>query len=184
MPSRPDFEAKIRNGLAEFNHLIGPGLMDGKEISFLRVLRTHAGKYHQAPIIKVADGVSLKTLVHELGHWMEDERPELLKTMHDFWKRRTQGDAFEDLATLYPDGLGRKMQGEFAKKDQWISPYMGKVYFEKNKALSTLPGPGKTFAATELVSMGLEMLWKDPVQLALKDPEYFDLIWGIIHGLN
>lgn len=183
MPSRPAFERKIQKGLDAFNELIGPGLLDGKAISFLR-MPGRAGKLQDLPIVRLSDSVKTHTLVHELAHWMEDERPELFKTMKEFWERRTAGDDFEDISTLIPHGLGDNMKGEYAKKDQWISPYMGKVYFQKGKNLTTRPVPGAKFAATELLSMGLEYMWKDPVQLALRDPEYFDLLWGIIHGIS
>ncbi|WP_214084134.1 hypothetical protein [Methanoculleus sp.] len=39
-------------------------------------------------------------------------------------------------------------------------------------------------AYTELVSMGLQELYVDPVRLLEKDPEYFRWLVGIIHGVT
>ena len=54
------------------------------------------------------------------------------------------------------------------KKDKFIDPYMGKIYND---------------GATELLSMGLEMLYRNPTKLAREDPELFNLILKIINGL-
>jgi hypothetical protein len=56
---------------------------------------------------------------------------------------------------------------EIAFKDKWMHPYMGKIY-------STVD--------TELMSMGLEFLYRDPVGLARQDPEFFDLLVRLIKG--
>ena len=36
--------------------------------------------------------------------------------------------------------------------------------------------------ATEIVSMGLELLYEDPYNFAKADPEFFDFIMGILDG--
>jgi hypothetical protein len=35
---------------------------------------------------------------------------------------------------------------------------------------------------TEVVSMGLEQLHRDPVKFAKDDPEYFNFVMGALHG--
>jgi hypothetical protein len=52
-------------------------------------------------------------------------------------------------------------KSEKTRRDKFLDPYMGKDY-------------GRT--ATEILSMGLEMFYADPVQLAENDPDYFDFI--------
>jgi hypothetical protein len=37
-------------------------------------------------------------------------------------------------------------------------------------------------SATEVLSMGLERLYRDPAKFAEQDAEYFKLIVGILHG--
>lgn len=43
---------------------------------------------------------------------------------------------------------------------------------------------GKTYAnnRTEVFSMGMEQLYKDPINFAEDDPEYFKFIVGVLRG--
>ena len=43
---------------------------------------------------------------------------------------------------------------------------------------------GKTYAnnSTEVFSMGMEQLYKDPISFAEDDPEYFKFIVGVLRG--
>ena len=60
---------------------------------------------------------------------------------------------------------------EFAKKDDFITPYMGKIY-----------EAGRPGAPTEIVSMGLQHYTKSTAILAKEDPEYFDFIYNLLRG--
>ena len=51
----------------------------------------------------------------------------------------------------------------------WISDYMGRYYYDDPNA-------------TELASMAMEYLYTDPMRLATRDPELFDIVVGYCHG--
>ena len=105
---------------------------------------------------------------HEYGHLLEDSNNDVHKKVYQFLQDRTKGESEIQLNKLLPDhGYGSE---EYVKKDKFIEPYMGKSY------------TGKT--NTEILSMGLQMIMEDPYRLAIQDPEYFDLIIGILHGVE
>ena len=41
---------------------------------------------------------------------------------------------------------------------------------------------GDTYS-TEIISMGMQEMWHDPVGFATKDPDYFDFIIDLLRGL-
>jgi hypothetical protein len=62
---------------------------------------------------------------------------------------------------------------ERTRVDRFIDPYMGKNYV----------WGGRRYA-TEILSMGLEMYYSDPIRLAREDPEYFDFIYAVTRGME
>lgn len=102
-------------------------------------------------------GASKKTAIHELGHRMEDVMESILRSERIFYDRRTDGEKLEWLGA----GYGRD---EKTRKDDFIKPYMGKDYGG---------------SAYELVSMGFELAYCDPLELA-KDPDMESWIYGLL----
>ena len=103
------------------------------------------------------------TVIHELSHWIEYSVPEIKKEVVEFYNRRTKGEK----AVKLKDVTGIKSYGdnETTKVDKWMRPYMGKVY------------PNKS---TEILSMGLELMYRNPAALAKHDPEMFDFIYSVV----
>ena len=94
--------------------------------------------------------------LHELGHAIEKDSGEAFwEYRKKFYDSRTQGD---ELQRLY-----RGNDTELYKKDKWSDPYMGKVY-------------SGTESASELISMGLEELYNNPLKFAESDPDFFDFV--------
>ena len=62
-----------------------------------------------------------------------------------------------------------KLLPEKAWFDKFIDKYMGKFYKD---------------GATEILSMGLQMFYTNPVALAKQDPEYFDFIYSVVRMGN
>lgn len=100
---------------------------------------------------------SLETAIHELGHRFERAVPAIRDMEELFYKRRTAGERLEWLGSGYS-------RSEVTRKDNFISPYMGKDYNNK---------------AYELVSMGFQYAYTDPVKLAT-DPDMQSWIYGIL----
>jgi len=110
------------------------------------------------------------TVIHELGHYLEDNNSFVHQEAVDFYNRRTAGDQLESLRSL----TGRPYRSsERTRKDNWFDPYVGKEYLDAS-------GNRKY---TEIISMGMQYIWKDPASFAAKDPEYFDFIMNVLRGL-
>ncbi len=124
--------------------LSGRGFCSGSEIS-LGLDYSNLGKSQ------------LTTAIHELGHRMETANPNIVRLEKEFYDRRTKGENLEWL------GKGYK-KDEKTRKDNFISPYMGKDY------------GGTDF---ELLSMGMQIYFSEPYRL-MKDPDMFKFISGIL----
>jgi hypothetical protein len=118
--------------------------------------RKHASSYARGNSINLTrDGGQCEwTVVHELGHWLEQQDTNVLEAAREFYARRTKG---EDLPRLNTYGSGYAAD-EWTRRDAWLDPYAGKDYAGR---------------ATELVSMGVQFLVKDPLWFAEGDPEHF-----------
>lgn len=125
------------------------------------------------------DGVRRTTPFHEIGHMVEFLNPNALHISKDFVKKRTEGEPEIGLVSLFP-GYKYNRQ-EKVKKDDFISPYIGKVYDN----------------ATEVLSIGLEQIFEPQEQIKYihidengrkrsvtsiitDDEEYLHLIIGLI----
>lgn len=111
--------------------------------------------------LAISPGIGLRnpfrTAVHELSHRQEYVNPDILKAEKEFYEYRTKN---EKLARLR-DVTGIKYRKEeVTRVDNFIDPYMGKDYGGR---------------AYELLSMGVETLYAEPLKLA-KDPEMFEWI--------
>jgi hypothetical protein len=127
--------------------------------------RRRASYNDKTNTMNVYPGIQNFIVVHEMGHWLEDNNPIVKKIIRDFYAQRTRGDVPESIRTL--TGVNEYRDDEMTLKDKWPSVYIGKIYSD---------------GATEVLSMGLEMMFKDPIGFADTDAEYFDLIWRILRG--
>lgn len=122
-----------------------------------------------------ASGVRATTPFHEVGHMVEHFNPDVLRIEKEFVDGRTKGEAQTRLADLFPGWDYDYM--ETTKKDNFISPYIGKYYDN----------------ATEVLSVGLESLFepgegqpkrvvngKIELSKITDDEEYLNLILGLI----
>ena len=124
--------------------------------------------------IQVQTGESVSTVVHEYGHAIDagvkvgDES--ILKRSLEFKAHRLKGETPIELNTKFPwyDPGERGAADEFGKAmPESHAYYTGKDY-----------GDG----ATEIVSMGLQLLYEHPVQFARQDPQFCKYILGILDG--
>ena len=98
-----------------------------------------------------------ETAVHELGHRFERSVPGIKEQEKAFYDRRTAGLPLEWLGSGY-------RKDEVTRKDDFTHPYMGKDYGG---------------SAYELVSMGFEYAYTDPLKL-MKDPDMQQWIFGLL----
>jgi len=105
-----------------------------------------------------------------MGHWWEDHDPAAFSKALSFWQRRTKRESFQQLNKIFPhEGYP---DHEVTKPDQFMDPYSGKVYTET----------GKGITATEILSVGLEKMYTQPVAFAKNDPDYFDFMYSTLRG--
>ncbi|MDQ8673500.1 phage head morphogenesis protein [Enterococcus faecalis] len=115
------------------------------------------------------------TPFHEIGHLIECFNPDVVRIEKEFIEARTRGEIPTRLSEIFP-GSGYSNR-EVTKKDNFISPYIGKVY------------PN----ATEVLSVGLESLFEPqggqlksiingrPIKKYITDDEEFlNLVIGLI----
>ena len=113
-------------------------------------------------------------IVHELGHWMEDCSDDIARKIRAFLVRRAGTEELQSLQNLSP---GRSFRAsEVAVRDNFIDPYIGKYY----GASGGRQGDWSQVVASEVLSMGLQYMYEDPLTFARKDPEMFDLIFDIV----
>jgi hypothetical protein len=109
---------------------------------------------------------SLKSTAHELAHRMEATIPGVKEMEKAFYDRRTAGEDAKPLRTL--TGIYEYKMSEIARKDSFLSPYMGRDY---------------NGTAYEILSMGLESLAGGDYDIVKNDPDYAAFIVGLLAGL-
>ena len=113
------------------------------------------------------------TFIHEIAHQIEDSNPEIKKAVNDFLDYRiakagTKNVKLKDvLQGSYWDNEVGNEDGFRKAFGEHRAYYVGKRYVQ---------------GSTEVLSMGLEELYNNPVALAKNDPEFFRFIVGIIRG--
>jgi hypothetical protein len=132
-------------------------------------VRAYASKSKSMIMVKADE--SAGTMVHEMGHHVEYRLPGALKAAQEFLDHRVGSQPLVGLRKQLGGGYRSDEMGRdddfakaFGKDNAW---YVGKHY---------------SHGSTEIVSMGVELLYNDPVGFAEKDPEYFKFIVGILDG--
>lgn len=122
-------------------------------------------------LIALSNAPDPATVAHEMGHFIEKNKKGVKEKASEFLKYRTEDTPIIDIGTL-PGGSS--MEGEKVHLDSF-----GKAMDPISAAYA-----GKIYAggSTELVSMGLENLYRDPAGFAKKDPEYCQWIIGILRS--
>jgi len=134
---------------------------DSVNAGTLSVKKTSRGYYsnYRREIAISGDGKShsFATAVHEVGHRMEDKHKGILDAESKFYSRRTKGEELKWLGSGYA-------KYEVTRKDKFIDAYMGKDYGGR---------------AYELVSMGFQYAYTEPLTLA-KDKDMQTWIYGLL----
>lgn len=128
-------------------------------------------------------GDDTRTYIHELGHQIEFGNREAAEYAGDFLRRRTSGDEVVSFADQFgahyrpdergsDDEFGKAIQSVFAASYgktsvEMLANYTGKIYSD---------------GSTEVLSIGLELLHENPKAFAEADPEWFDLVSGVLTG--
>ncbi len=150
---------EVQSDLATFYRMTG-GRLSRLEYTTIRQSRSAAA--HWSGQLYVGSSFGKRTFFHELAHLLEED-PKIVEVARNFLEKRRESATVYSLSSL--TGNTRYKSNEGAYKDAWHDPYVGKVYSN----------------ATEVISMGMQMLASPDVLLALhsKDPGHLALILGL-----
>ena len=121
-------------------------------------------------------------IVHELGHVLEFTRPQAAR---GFLTTRVGDEQPQQLKKLYPET--EYEENEWGAKDDFTKAFIesettneSHQKYAERRAFYT----GKHYSSgwTEVTSMGLEQMYRAPLQFAENDPEYFRFMLGVIDG--
>jgi hypothetical protein len=112
-------------------------------------------------------------VVHEWGHYLENQRPAVYQACVEFLNRRYQeavrsglGESAEVKPLKELTKVDAYQPYEVAFRDRFRDPYVGKVYRDASN--------------TEVMSMGLQYLYENPLRFRSEDPEHYYLTLGLI----
>lgn len=142
----------------------------------VRVIVEDAGNraYYSNGVIALGDNLDPATAAHEIGHHIESHGTNQYSGV-GFLKKRTEG--YGDVKSLAEDFPANKFRStevywddEFRKAfpNPVMAAYAGKYY--------------NGFRATEIISMGVELLFSNPLAFARSDPEFCRFIIGVLRG--
>ena len=106
--------------------------------------------------------------VHEIGHWYELNLPGVKEKAINYWKSRTGNLGKDKVSEMNTYGYN----GMRASKGKFKQEYNGKIY----------PNGVGEIGATEIVSLGVEQMFRNPVAFAKSDPDYFAFVYDIMRG--
>ncbi|RKT01092.1 hypothetical protein [Chryseobacterium defluvii] len=146
------------------------GYNDDKTIAFLKT-SGREGFDSIGRTVNINTSSSKYTIMHELAHSIELDESMLKKSV-DFLERRTKGGEFKYLK----DDVNKAFNGnEMYREGGFFNPYVGKHY--KADADSVVSYKG--IAATEIYSMGIEEMYRNPTVFYMKDPDHFMFIFNL-----
>lgn len=128
-------------------------------------LRGHGRAFARGHSVNLSKYDELKTVLHEYAHLIENRNDSVRKATTAWRDARTAGEELVRLKDLFPRS-GYKAN-ERTRADGFFSPYVGKVY---------------PHGSTEVLSMGLEAMWEDPLKFWRDDPDHFRLIFDFLRG--
>ena len=122
--------------------------------------------------IQINEDVPASTVVHEFAHMLEDI-PAVKEAENDLLSRRIDPDETINMR-------GKFKYHNFEESETGNKDDFGKVFGDDGASAYYA---GKTYedGSGELVSMGIEMMFKDPVTLT-KDRELFDFVSSVMDG--
>jgi hypothetical protein len=106
------------------------------------------------------------TVAHEIGHFLEDNNSIIHDRCQDFYNQITQG------------GTKRLLKDDFPNEDYDANEYYIPVKDMPVYATKYMKG------ATELFSVGMEYLYKNPIKFSQDYPEYFNFIISLIKKVS
>ena len=164
-----------KDAKALLEKIVAPDVFPRQPVN-VRKLRDGSRAFQRGDAINLSAQAKLPTFVHETMHFVEQFNPHVHERCVAFLQERTKGEAPQLLRVV--TGHKGYDSSERTRKDKFFDPYCGKLYEHPNRDGSM------NVTATEILSMGVERLVKNPVRFLREDREYatmcLNLIWGNI----
>ena len=181
--------AKSREDLAHSMSEV-VGRVVSKEMTPTAVCHVEAYRgraYQSGNRIYIAGDDDLGTYIHEYAHFIEEHIPHAHRRCQQFLKMRCERDPDAKIVRLKDIVSGGRYDAdEVCIADKFFKPYCGKLYGyktgEDGKPKLNAAGDGYDVSATEILSMGLEKVFRDPKGFYEKDREYFDFVVNLLQG--
>lgn len=160
----------VNEGLQAFKEYVGVNTLKNRPVKIFEMegKSSKAKRAFATPTtgeIYLSPNNTASVVIHELGHILEENDAAMHKKVEAFIAKRTQGEKYEKLSKITGDkGYN---SSEVTLKDHWVHPYMGKKIHGTN---------------SEMISVGLELFHRNPIEFATKDPECFAFIYNTVRG--
>ncbi len=165
--AEPTIAANIKASDDFINPLFSRGLEDSTKIRWTAKKKPdYRDNYDDK---QINSGVESRPAIaiHERGHVIEHKLPSIGNRSLEFLKYRVRDEQAKPMGSNYAEHeIG--YDDDFRKFFGDAGRYAGKKYTDQN--------------ASEILSMGLQALYEDPVGFAQKDPEYAKYVIGVLRG--
>lgn len=163
----------LREGVSWLNGKIDHAVFNGEVVvKASKIPASQAQRdYYSHGEVYLSRNTNSATVVHETGHFLND-LPHVKEMALAFHEHRFGDEKQRPLKEVCPScgyhssEMGAKDSMERAFDEQHAY-YVGKTYKD---------------GQTEVVSMGMEKMVRDPAGFAVKDPEYFKFVMAVMHG--
>jgi len=169
------------HGAIEFSKLAGSnpliekappqiGFMDSDGMPY-KSNEDRGRSYHLRGNVYMSRNARSSTVVHELGHALEYRDPAIARERRKWVNTRTRNETEKRLKDLFPNS--GYDDNEVTKPDRFLMNYRDK---------SSGPYTGKVYGhgSSEVLSMGLQLFYDDPVGFAKSDPDFFDFTYAVV----
>jgi hypothetical protein len=124
---------------------------------------------------------SASTHVHEMAHHIEFSTPEVRQLTQDFLDSRTKGEPTVQFATKFSEA--GYADDEKGSPDDFKKAFLAAGHTEAYAdRLAHYAGKRYEGGLTEVLTMGSELMFRDAKAFARADPEWFDLVSGVMSG--
>jgi len=182
----PVYKEKANKAHEFLSNVLAKGL-GGKDMPQIRFAEFDGRAYYKDGIKSVyctpEDGTDI--FVHEMSHGVEFNMPGAHDACMEFLKYRIKDEEPTSLKKKFGGGYS---ENEIGSKDDFAKAFSDDPNDKKAEIRAYYVGkdygvPGLIEApATEILSMGVELLYKDPSGFAKRDPEYCSFVLGVLDG--
>lgn len=122
-------------------------------------------------------------VVHEVGHVLHNDNADVVRATSAFFTRRTEGYK-PSIMYEYKDPRTGRTRKEYSMVDKFDNPYTARVYVTDQEVKDFKNYVARDFKkGEEVISMGLQKMYEDPMGFYNSDREYFSFIYSIMKGV-